>query len=126
MKLLRDIDKLALTTLLLGALAIGLSVSVLAAGGNALVWTAPTTREDGSAYNMAADTGSKYVVTHTKGTATGTFNVAGTLLTADITSYAPGTTFTIKACDSANVCSADSESVKKTGAPSRPGGVAIR
>jgi hypothetical protein len=107
------------------AIGVGAGIaSSYGANGNTLRWVAPTTREDGTAFNMATE-GAHYQVTVVKGSTTTAVTAAATATSLDITSYDAGTTFTITACDKDGLCSVSSNSVKKSGKPSKPTGVDI-
>jgi hypothetical protein len=112
--------------------AIGMLIMLLcaapgfAANGNLLTWSAPTTRTDGSAFNMATE-GKEYKVnTVPKGQSVVTTVIKPKeAVSMDITSYGGGTRFTIQACDLNGLCSDDSVQVTKTGKPDKPDDVEI-
>ena len=83
-----------------------------------LLWDAPTTREDGTPFDMATE-GDGYRVTWEKGAESGDLYLPPTATSMPLTEYRPGTVFTIVACDNQEppLCSGPSNEAKLTGAP---------
>lgn len=88
----------------------------LAATYTKLTWNAPTTRTDGVPFDIVQE-GGKFKLTWTRGSQTGTANIAANILTYNISSFKANTSFTIVACDDLDVCSVPSNTVVKPGGP---------
>jgi hypothetical protein len=88
------------------------------AAGNMLRWTAPVVRTDGTAYSMEEE-GSHYSLYWARGNQSGAITVDKTATTFDISEFRAGSTFYLTACDDQEptVCSASSNTVKKSGGP---------